>query len=224
MTALPAVPSVLDVSLKWSYGSDVDVISRFFIQYSGTAPTAGQLDTFCAAVGAEEATEFAALRHSTTESLECTAVDLTSETSAQGTAVLSTVGTLSGVALPADNCALVSYEINRRYRGGHPRGYWPFGSSTEINSPQLWSSGFVTTFGTNVASFFSAILGDGWSGAGTLLHVNVSRFEGFTVVTNPVTGRARNIPKVRTTPLIDTVTALVARQQIASQRRRLGKK
>lgn len=224
MPALPAVPSVLDVSIKWSYGSDVDVLTRFFIQYSGSAPTAGQLDTFCAAVGAEEATEFAALRHTTTESVECLAVDLTSSTSAQGSAALSTAGSLGGVALPADNCALVSYEINRRYRGGHPRGYWPFGSSSEIDTPQLWTSGFVTSFGTNMATFFAAVVGYGWSGAGTLLHVNVSRFEGFTAVENPVTHRYRNIPNVRVDPLIDSVSSLLARQQIASQRRRLGKK
>jgi hypothetical protein len=50
--------------------------------------------------------------------------------------------------------------------------------------------------------------------------VNVSYYNGFTVVTNPTTGRARNVPTLRGTPVVDTVTGIVARVQVGSQRRR----
>jgi hypothetical protein len=117
-------------------------------------------------------------------------------------------------------CAVASYEISRRYRGGHPRGYWRFGTVTDLTDSRDWSNTAVTAFGSGLNAYFTAIFGDGWTGAGTLSHVNVSFYSGFTVVTNPRTGRASNVPTVRGTPITDAVTSIIIRPNIGTQRRR----
>jgi len=223
MAPLPVVPSTLRVACKHTWDLDTDVLSRFFITYTGSAPTAGQLDTFCTAVASAWASDLAPLCPSDIVLTEVEAIDLTSATSAQGLATVSDAGSRSGVTLSADTCLLVGYEINRRYRGGHPRGYWPFGVQADLFNAQTWASAFVSACATDFASFFAAVIAAGWSGAGTLSHTNASIFEGFTVEISPSTGRARNVPTKRASAVVDAVTSLAVRSRVASQRRRLGK-
>jgi hypothetical protein len=97
------------------------------------------------------------------------------------------------------------------------------GVTTDLDSPQLWDGGPVTDFQSAVDGFFTDVIAGGWGGAGTLTHLNVSYYAGFTVVVDPVTGRARNLPTPRVTPLKDAITANIVRSRIGSQRRRLGR-
>jgi hypothetical protein len=94
------------------------------------------------------------------------------------------------------------------------------GTPSDSSQPGQWNNAFVTAVQTGVTNFFTAVLGAGWTGAGTLTHVNVSYYSGFHVVTDPLTGRARNVPLVRVSPVIDTVTTIVARASFGEQRRR----
>jgi hypothetical protein len=148
--------------------------------------------------------------------------DLTSATGAVDTSVESVVGSRAGSALPSSTSLVSSYTIARRYRGGHPRAYWPFGADSDLLSETQWTSAFPTACDTGINAYFAALVAAGWSGAGTLTHVNVSYYEGFTVVTNPITGRARNVPTLRVSPVVDLVTAVHSRSSIGTQRRRLG--
>ena len=54
----------------------------------------------------------------------------------------------------------------------------------------------------------------------TITNVNVSFFEGFTPVQNPITLRYRNVPKIRTVPLIDIISTITANPAPCFQRRR----
>lgn len=223
MPALPDVAKVLKIDCKHSYGGDLDALSRFYMSYTGTAPLSSDLTALCVAIGDSWNTELKALA-STTVSLETVeATDLTSATSAQSSSSPAITGTRSGDPLTADSSALVGYEIERRYRGGHPRGYWPLGIASDLLTPQTWSDAFVATYAANVAAMMSAIAAAVWSGGGALDQVNVSYFNGFVAVENPLTHRYRNVPTVRATPLVDNVVAWNPRARVASQRRRLGK-
>jgi hypothetical protein len=202
------------------YGQDNDVVTRFFIAYAGTAPTSAQLVTFANAVGTAWGTNLKSLCSSQVELTSVTAEDLTSATAAVGASGFATLGTRAGDSMTAQLAAVVSYTIARRYRGGHPRGYWPFGVDTDIATPQTWANAFITASNTGIEAFFTAVLAAGWTGAGALTHVNVSYYHGFTVVTNPTTGRARNVPTLRGTPLVDTVSAAVTQVTVGTQRRR----
>lgn len=220
MPPLPHVSGVIRVSLVGLYGSTGEAVTRFFIQYSGTAPTQAQINTFAAAVGTAWSTNLKSLSGGNYELLHVEAADLSSATSPIGLATVNIGGTRTGSPLAAATSLVAAYQIARRYRGGHPRGYWPFGVSADLTTSQQWADTFVSSCNTNLAAFFTAVIAAGWTGAGTLTHVNVSYFSGFHVVTNPVTGRARNVPTLRSSPLVDAVTNVVGRSAPGSQRRR----
>nr|CRY97188.1 hypothetical protein [uncultured prokaryote] len=223
MPALPDVPKVLKVDFKFTYGSDTDVLTRQYWEYTGTAPTSTELATFGTAVGAGWDSNCASLTTTACSLEEMDVTDLSSPTAAQGVGPAVFPGTRSGAGLAADDCLVSGYEIARRFRGGHARGYWPFGVSTDRDSPQNWGAAFLTDAAAGIVGMNSDTEAAGWSGAGTLTQVSVSYYEGFTVVTSPTTHRARNVPTVRATPVVDPVTAILARVRIGTQRRRNGK-
>jgi hypothetical protein len=206
-----------------AYDTDTDVVTRFFYRYTGSAPSPSDLNTFCAAVSAGWFADILPMVVPQVVLLNCTAVDLSSPSGSEGVFSDPTAGTRSGAELPADASLVASYTFGRRYRGGHSRGYWPMGVAGDLNDAQHWNSTFTTDALTAIEGFFGTVDASGWSGAGTLSHVSVSYYLGFHVVTNPVTGRARNVPTLRSTPVVDAVTGYVARNRIGSQRRRLGR-
>lgn len=221
MPALPNVPGVLRCDLSWTIAEDTNALTRLHISYTGTAPT----DAVCATLAGDLYTIFAAellvYAHTdmTLDAVKLT--DLTTPTSGQGEHLGSTAGSLAGSTLGAATCFLASQKIARRYRGGKPRSYLPLGVSEQLLDAQQWTSAFVT----NVQAALDAVVSDigTTSASGTDLGslVSVSYYHGFVVETNPVTGRARNIPILRTGgPVVDTVTAYVAEQRLSSQRRR----
>lgn len=220
MPPLPHVTGVIRVSLVGIYGATGEAVTRFFIRYSGTTPTQAQINTFAAAVGTAWGTNLKPLHGGQYELLHVEAADLSSATAPIGLATVNIGGTRTGSPLSAGTALVAAYQIARRYRGGHPRGYWAFGVSADLTGSQQWSDTFVSACNTGLSAFFTALNADGWTGAGTLDHVNVSYFSGFHVVTDPITGRARNVPTLRGTPLVDTVTNIVARSAPGSQRRR----
>lgn len=221
MPPLPDVPSTLRVAISGSDAGNVDVATRFYIFYSGTAPTVTQLDAFCTSVASTWNTNLAGQSPTTFTLTGVEAIDLTSPTAAVGSAAVSHAGTRTGTALPLQDAAVISYTIARRYRGGHPRGYWRFGITTDLANSRTFNAANALSFQTNTAAFFAGVLADGWTGAGTLGQVNVSYYEGFHLVTPP-SGRTRAVPTLRVGgPISDAVTGYVGRTSIGTQRRRI---
>jgi hypothetical protein len=221
MPALPDVAKVVKIAAIWSDGVNTDIVTRWYEQYTGSAPSSTQLNSFCSDVHADIQGDFS---YATSDALtlgRVHAIDLSSPTGAEGDWLGAVAGTNTDPPNALDVAQVVSYEIARRYRGGHPRGYWPLGSAAALSTPQRWEPTYLASIQSNMEDFFGGLPGHVWSGGGTLQHVNVSYFSGFTVVTDPITGRARNVPTVRGTPLVDAVTAYVARAHIGTQRRRL---
>lgn len=208
------------VALIGKFGGDSDVVTRHYIHYAGTAPTAAQLNTFAASVATAWATDVKALAETsfTLQTVACE--DLTSSTAAVGSAISGVAGTNAGGNLPAEACVVVSYAVARRYRGGHPRGYWAIGAQSNIAANLEWDPTWLATVSTDLAAYFTAVEAAGWAAAGTLTQVNVSYYAGFTAIRNPITGRYRNVPNLRGAPVVDTVTAITPRARVGSQRRR----
>jgi hypothetical protein len=125
-----------------------------------------------------------------------------------------------GASLTANDCVLRDLLIARRYRGGKPRQYWPFGVITDLQTAQVWLNAFVTACTTGFTNHTAGMTGLTWPGGQLQTEVNVSYYQGFKVVTSPTTGRARNVPTPRSTPLIDAATGSRINQRIATQRRR----
>ncbi len=221
MPPLPDVPGVVKLAFIFSDGINTDIVSRFFVSYAGSAPSSGQLDTFCNAAHGEFVTSLIADLNQVYTLGRVHAIDLSSATGAEGDDATSSAGTATDPPLTSDVAAVLSYEIARRYRGGHPRGYWPLGQSSNLSTPQTWTDAFVSGIQGDFTDFMTNVLSHAWSGGGPLGHVNVSYFSGFTVVTSPTTHRARNVPTVRATPLVDAVSGAIMRKHIGTQRRRL---
>lgn len=219
MPALPSVPNVMKVQLLWSDASDANVRTTLFFRYSGAAPTptdannlAADIYGFAAAMNTDWGAD--------TDLTGVEVTDLSSPTGGQGLHAQSTAGTAAGSPLAGGTCVVIGYTIARRYRGGKPRSYLPFFTSSALASRQAWIGGDLTILDGHLATFFSSVIGSS-SGTTTITdHVNVSYYDGFTVVTNPVTGRARNVPRLRTTPVVDVITSFGARVTPGSQRRR----
>jgi hypothetical protein len=222
--ALPAVPSTIRVQWKGSQSVDLDIINRMYFQYSGSSPTAAQLNTMASTVATAWNSDMGSVTNSGYTLTEVIIEDLNSSTGAVGTATVSHGGPRGGNGSSLAQAMLVNFTLARRYRGGKPRIYLPPPASTDYNTPDAWTTGVITATTTAIQSFISGIIAAVWTGGGTLTQVNVSYYEGFTVFTGP-TGRARNIPKLRTGgPQVDAITSSAANIKPANQRRRLGKR
>lgn len=223
MPPLPAVSKVIKLDFNFVLNTGTPLLTRLYFQYSGTAPTSAQLNTFCDSAGTAYVANQTNYTPPDTTLTGVSCVDLSSDTSPSGEYAFSSTGSRSGTELDAAASFVVGYEIARRFRGGHSRGYWRMGTDSDIASGQAWSPTPISDFHSGVSDTIGDIEGAGWSGAGSVVQVVVSYFSGFTVVINPVSGRARNIPKLRSSPVVDVVTELVPRTRIGSQRRRLGR-
>jgi len=218
---LPDYPEVLKIRTGFTIGADASVsVTQHFV-YSGTAPT----DTVCTTLS-DDILGFAlsALPSvlSTENTIDYVSVqDLTTSTAGYGETVQVTAGTETGAPLPAATCVLASAHIARRYRGGKPRNYWPLGTATDLLNPSAWDTGSVTNFDTQIAAYINAIVGHSAAGTTIGAWVSISYYEGFTAVTNPITGRTRDIPTVRSVAIApDTVLSMAISPRPATQRRR----
>lgn len=221
MPALPNVPGVIRFDLHFLIGTDGLGKCRFYMKYSGAAPTAAQLNTLATYVVTDFNAQLAPLMTNQNQLSSVTITDLTSATGAVGNSSGTSTGSRTGAALPGSTCLLLSLTITRRYRGGHPRIYWPFGVVTDLASEQTWTSAFTTAAIAAFNNFFNNINLNLWAGGGSVTQVNVGFYKGFTVHTG-TTGRARNVSTVNPAgPTVDTIVSYVARTGVADQRKRL---
>jgi hypothetical protein len=205
--------------MKQTLQDDLDVVNRFFVKYTGTAPSVLDLESFLDAVITAWGTNVSPLQSAAAVLVEALAEDLTSATSAVASQAASAAGTRSGAPLTGAVAAVINHQIARRYRGGHPKTFLFAGIETDIATVGTWKPAFLTEVGDAWAAFQAAVEVATWTGATLLQIANVSFYEGFHNFTYP-SGRTRPIPTIRVTPLIDVISGLVVRQIIGSQRRR----
>lgn len=219
MPPLPNVSDALRVQLLWSDSSDNNVRSTLYFRYSGGPPDPTDANNLAATIY----TAVAAMDGQWSPTTQLTGVevtDLSSSGGSQGLHAQSTAGTREGSDLAGGTAVVVGYVISRRYRGGKPRNYFPFFTASDLTTRQGWNAGDITALDSALTTLFAAIIGAS-SGTTTITqHINISWYDGFTVVTSPTTGRARNVPKLRTTPVVDVITSFGARTAPGSQRRR----
>jgi hypothetical protein len=222
MPARPSPGAVLQISFNIGDEASHEAGSRFFMTYTGGAPSAGDLNTLASGVADAWETDLAGVTYENEALHGVTITDLSSDTGAVGEWTGTKAGSDTGSPLIASAAFVVNHQIDRRYRGGRPRTYLRAGvvGSLATGSSNEWSTGSL-----------AAVL-DGWeawihdigeiTGVGITLTniVNVSWYKGNTVFTTP-TGRARNIPVLRDTPVVDVIVASSVATKVGSQRRRL---
>lgn len=222
MPALPPVTGVVRVEFKFSYSGDLDVLIRQFYSYSGGVLTNSQALALATAFAANYNANCLALASPEVELVACTATALDNTLAGTGTADVSYTGTASGTPLAAGTAMLINLSIDRRYRGGKPRNYWPFGTSSSLSDATNWSSDFLSAVADHYGAFIAANLAFTDGSIMVENQVNVSYYEGFTTRPDPpIPGvRAKNISTPRTSVTPDPVTGTTYNVKPASQRRR----
>lgn len=146
-------------------------------------------------------------------------IDLSSSSGALGIHSEVAAGSRTGDEGPGSLCVLTNYLITRRYRGGKPRSYWPWGVAQDLSTQQTWDSTLLNAVSTGLAGLFSSVIGLEEGTTTITDHVNVSYYAGFHVITTP-SGRMKNVSTLRTTPVVDTIVSFGTPARPASQRRR----
>lgn len=219
MPALPSPGKVVRLDIFNIVGANQRVRDRIFFSYTGAGPASADLTTFLNTVSAAWNTNIVPQVNTSDTMWALQATDLASSSGAQVTISTARVGTLAGTAVSAGVAMVIKFKIARRYRGGHPRFYFASRVIADLSSSVLWSTTATTNVATAWAAFIAACVTTPPTNLGTMAHVNVSYFNGFTNKTFP-SGRIRAVPNQRGTPLVDTITSYSVNQGVASQRRR----
>ena len=220
MTVVP-LPDVPCVRIRLLYSStySTDAGSRIFLSYTGSAPTAANCDTLASDVASAWNSNLASLIN---ENIALTSVDVLDIATDSGNSGLWTgddPGTYSGVEIPFSAATNIEFVIARRYRGGKPRIFLPPPAQPAMVDGGHWTSTFVTAVNTGWAAFAAALEALTIGSMGSLKHVNLSYYKGFTNVANS-SGRERAVPTYRASALHDDITGYSCKAEIGSQRRR----
>lgn len=210
MPARPYVPNVVKIAVEGTIGSHNFAII-LHSQYSGSVPTAAELNTAATAMSALWSADVKASFSSTVILSSIVITDLSSATGAQGVWAGSIVGTNGGSATGGNTAVLVNYPSSIRYRGGHPRTYLPSPPDTWLASPSTLGSTYVTSYTTAWNAFLAYLFGTS---------LGTTTLAGQCAVSY-VTAKA---PRV--TPLVMPIAqnAITVEANLASQRRRIGRK
>jgi hypothetical protein len=209
MPPLPYAPGCVKIVVA-GHVDDGDFLNIFHVGYAGATPSTTQLAGYITTI--HDALVYPYNHNGSLllglDSIEAT--DLSSDTGAVYSTTDSTVGTVEGSVLPISSAVVVSWEVNRRWRGGHPRTYYPLGTAgtLEGSSTKDWQASFLTNVQNDaeawrVASDAGTIDSTTWYGL-----VNLSYY---------------TAKELRPTPVLDPVVSTIARPRICTQRRRLGK-
>lgn len=223
MPALPPVPGVLRVDFNLAIGGLATALVRTHWAYVGGPPSAADCVSIANSIQAAYAAHI--LPHSTQQGgiESVTVVDLNTLTGAQGT---STTGFQVGAGgtgqISRGTSVLLNYHVARRYRGGKPRSYWPWGAASDINalgdwgnpSPANWLAGY-TAFASAVAAVTA-----GTTNVGT--QRNVSYFSGYTLgPAQPGGFRKKQLALRAGGPLQEPITGVTVAFKPGTQRRRV---
>lgn len=220
--ATPPLPDVscVRVRLVYNTGGSDEAGSRFYLSYSGSAPTGANCATLATDIAADWSSHCAGLVHSSTTLVEVDVLDITTPTGASGQWTGSIAGTLTGQALAIQLAQNVEYGVAIRYRGGKPRMYLPPPDVTAVGTSRTWTSGWTTGLGTAVAAFFAAVTSHSVGSMGTLAHVLLSYYEGYTSRTTGG-GQVTFKPKYRSPNALHyNVLSYIPKSLMSSQKRR----
>jgi len=220
---LPDVPGVIRIDWIMTVGLDVNARVSQHQEYAGPTPSFTDAAEYAGDMFTSWTVNMAPLAPNDVTLTDVVVTDLSSRTAAIGENPGVSVGTGGASELPGGVAALVDNHVQRRFRGGHYRQYWPLGVQANLLDAQTWTNGFITSVNNAVAAIRADMRGSvDWSTAVGLSSVGVSYFEGFIAVLNPVTGRTRDVPKLRVGgPVIDPfVGPGVCNPRISYQTRR----
>jgi hypothetical protein len=148
-------------------------------------------------------------------------IDLSSPSGGYAKIATSHAGGAGNANLPANACVVCNYFIQRRYRGGKPRSYWPMGLTTDLVNPQTFSAASVTNFTSHITATLAPFNSTAYVGGALSGIVSVSYYSGAKWAENPITGAWKRYPTLRATPVVDSIGSFAVDPLVGSQRRRI---
>jgi len=188
-------------------------------QYSGAAPSNATCAGFASSISSAWSSHIASLCPSPTHLTKVTVTDLTSDTAGAGEWTGDIPGTRGDDSIPANAAVLISYPAPVRYRGGHPRQYLYVLGNADLNGAAQWASTSLASVLTGWKAFLAAIEALSASGTAFGSFGTIKYYGKFAPNSGP--------PRYRLTtpvPMILDATLSVAAAEIASQRRRVGRR
>lgn len=206
MPALPSPGKVLKVQLVWTINASAGCMNVLHYNYSNGPPNAADLNAICTFIANALGTTQTVNLPASTALTGIIATDLAGTAGYQGAWSGNKPGTdPSAPASIATNCTLMNLHVQARYRGGHPRIYWPgMGENHALNGSQ-WQAASVSQFNSAFQTWLGAVNG----------HVQGTTTVGAQCVVSYYRNHA-----VRPTPVVLNVNTWTTNPGIASQRRR----
>lgn len=153
MPPMPSVEGVIKLEVMGNISGNTQFANVFHLGQSGGPWTSGEMYDVYVGFAAHLADVYANNAGTAVTVTEVKMTDLTSDTGAVLVEDVDWVGTRSGISAQASACVLTSWAIPRRYRGGHPRTYWPLGDAALQATPQSWDEAFIAACNTDIENF-----------------------------------------------------------------------
>lgn len=223
MPAAPPTPvGVIRARMQFAVDDDTNLGTKFDIGYTGGPPDSSELATIAGLVNTSYGDNLGSFlsTHGLLDGTFCK--DLANPSTVEGFSVSGDAGTRSGNMATVGVAAVIFFRPDRAYRGSRPKMFTPFGVEGDVTAANSWAGSFVTALQLAANAFFAALAGEGAGSTVLTTPKSVSYYHGFTVVTSGTTGRARNVPTLRATPLVVGTLGLEVQQRLGSQRRRLA--
>lgn len=201
------VPGVVLVRLKGIIGLQ-NWNNVLHLQYAGQAPSVADLNSVGTSVISAWTTNIAPLCNVNVNLTGVDLADLTNPGTSTTSVTQNVPGTRAGTGLVTSAACVSSWQINIRYRGGHPRTYWPTGVDTDLQAnKRLWTTTFVTAMTNGVSAFRTAL--------------NAITVSGTTYKMVAVSLVFNGAPRAVGVPY--TINNVVIHGRVDTQRHRLGK-
>lgn len=209
---LPVVPGCIKLRLIYTWNSR-PAVSVMNVKYTGTVPDVAALTTVAGLLATAWDTNLKAQFPTTVTRTAIELTDLASRTGATFTNTVASAGSKGSTnPLSANAAAVISWKVNYRYRGGHPRTYHFGLILSDTSSPILLAGTYVTALNNAYRAWLTAVNAISMGGAPLRLAM-LSYF----------THDAQHNPVYKPNPELFEISDCVVHNRIDSMRTRLGK-
>jgi hypothetical protein len=214
------VPGVAHTILKGHIGANPWAVVLHWQAGASTAPwTQSDLDLLTKTAFTSWGTNLKNLTGTNVLLEESDGQDLTSTTGLGSIWNPSAVpGTNSNTLMPSSVCMVMQNRIAARYRGGHPRTFWPSATGSALATEALFNAAVPGQWNTGVVAYVQTVRSAAYSfGSSTLNHV-IPRYT-YMITNDPV---HHKYTRQRNGLLsVNVVQSYFGLQKVGSQRRRL---
>lgn len=218
LVPLPDTPCVR-CRFVWHTAEGTELSTRLFLSYTGGPPSGADLTSLADVIETVYTAHLLTLVSSQITLIEIDLLDLASYSGNSGAWVGAAAGSRAGGSPPIQVAFNLQYLIGRRYRGGKPKGYWPFGTVTDLATLASWSDALVAAVDSQFATFIADVVAESEASIALAAHINLSYKHLFDNVTNS-SGREHAIPRYKATASHDLVVGYKGHTELTSQRRR----